>query len=117
MTPSQENNGVQAMDVDLDSPTPPDKKRNLKDEGAGINAKSTGILTGSGSSEMVVSEIAVSIQNKLPSDVSSINSMKSEGQAAEEVLNMPENFGVVFVFFDAAFVSSPVCKCHPFNFY
>jgi len=98
MSPGHENNGVQAMDIDLDSPTPPDRKRNLNDEVAGINVKKIEISSESGSSEIIVSGIASSIRNRPPTDVSSNSSMKPEGQVAEEVLDVPENFRVVVIF-------------------
>lgn len=98
VSPGHENNGVQAMDIDLDSPTPPDRKRNLNDEVAGINVKKIEISSGSVSSEMVSSAIAASMRNRQPSEVFSNNSMKSEGLAAEEVLGISENFRVVVIF-------------------
>ena len=92
MSPCHENNGVQAMDIDLDSPTPPDRKQNMNDELAGINMKQIEIPSGNGSSEMISSGVAASMRNKQPSDVFNNNSMKPEAQAAEEVLGEPEFF-------------------------
>jgi RNA polymerase II C-terminal domain phosphatase-like 3/4 len=92
MSPGHENNGVQAMDIDLDSPTPPDRKQNSKDELVGINMKKIEIPSGKGPSETVGSGVAANVRNKLSPDVFNYNSMKPEPPATEEVLGKPSIF-------------------------
>ncbi|KAG0555421.1 hypothetical protein KC19_12G168000 [Ceratodon purpureus] len=84
VSPGHDNNGVQAMDIDLDSPTPLVRKQNLNDEHAGINLKKIDISSGNGPSEIVGLGVAASMRNKQPSDAFNYNSMKPELQATEE---------------------------------
>ncbi|XP_024357659.1 uncharacterized protein [Physcomitrium patens] len=84
MSPGHENHGVQSMDVDLDSPTPSDRKQNPVNVPAGTNFKKIVFPSASGSTEMLGSGPVTSIQNNPPPDPFGINSTKSEGQAGEE---------------------------------
>lgn len=104
ISPGHENNGVQAMDIDLDSPTPPDRKQNLNDELAGINMKKIEIRSENGPSEMVGPGVATSMRNRQPSDIFN-NPTKAETQVVEEVLGKPENFWMTIIvrIRDAAF--------------
>lgn len=98
MSPGHENNDVQAMDIDLGSPTPSDRKRNLNDEAAGVGLKKIEIFTGNGSTEAVGSGTAASTQTKQSSDFISRRSMKAAGQASEEVPDTPKKSRVVVGF-------------------